>query len=657
MHRHITEFLGPIFAKEVVEIARRWRYYLCRTLYGAGLVFVLYVAWEQSRAFAPFMTTRNALARLAGDFFIAASYMQFWSVYLLVPAFLCGVIAGEREEHTLELLFITPLTDREIVLGKLFSRVAAMVCLIFCAVPVVSLLMMFGGISPEAIWRVLAATLLAILFAGSHAIYFSTIARGPMEALARTYVAFFMWMAGLAILAWGFREALQALTPVIPVAIQESVAELIKYLQAAYLIYPLVSFWGAVNEGYHTTMIFLYGGWGWPLSFVFPALWSVFLLWRAVRRLRQTPKPRVSWLQSLPWRNRLSPKTPDPRREAARRTRAGIWFGRAVANPLWLRARLTPVYDRVGSIRRLQWLGWIIVVFGISLLAIFNPGELRHEGYSIAFQLPTWAVLALVTTLVCGHSLIGDRRRGFLEQVIVTPLSGREIIDGTALALWEHLRRLLWLPWALGVLFWFTGASPPVGILFSLIIGTLLCILLAWQSMACSLAARTTAGAVVSSFVLPAAVVFGLPMTMIIFREDHATALWIMIGIWFVATWCWSWKKLNAASVGCFLTALHLVLIGVAESWTAGGPHHNQFPMAAMHPLFLIVTNLINWDQVGVANDGLDRHVLLKIVLSYLAALTVNIALIRWWLLRHFDRLVERADSKGRVPDTNRNSS
>lgn len=643
MHRHITEFLGPIFAKEVIEIARRWRYYVCRTLYGAVLVFGLYIAWEQSQALAQFMGTRNALARLAGDFFITASYVQFWSVYLLVPAFLCGVIAGEREEHTLDLLFITPLTDREIVLGKLFSRVAAMVCLIFCGVPVVSLLMMFGGISPESIWRVLAATLLAILFAGSHAIYFSTIARGPMEALARTYVAFFIWLAGLAILAWGYRELTRALPGLIP-------DELSEYLQPVYLIYPLVSFWGAVSESDYRTLGFLYGGWGWPASFVFPALWSVFLLWRAVRRLRQTPRPRVSWTQSLPWRNLLARKAPNPQRAAARRARAArLWFGFDVVNPLWLRARLTRVYDRAGSIGRLQWLGWTIVVFGIGLLALFNPADLRHEGYRIAFQLPAWAVIALVTTLVCGHSLIGDRRRGFLEQVIVTPLSGREIVDGTALAVWEHLRRLLWLPWALGVFFWLTAASPNGTVFLSLITGTLFCTLLAWQSMACSLAARTTPGAVVSSFVLPGVVVFVMPMTTASFREDHATPLWIMVGIWFAVTWCWIWRKLNAASVGCFLTALHLVLVAVAECWTEDP--RSGFPMAAMHPGFQIVAPLIKRDQFLF--DVWGPH-FREVVLCYWGALLLNIILIRWWLLRHFDRLVERTETTSRGGNSRR---
>jgi ABC-type transport system involved in multi-copper enzyme maturation permease subunit len=648
MQRHISEFLGPIFAKEIVEIARRWRYYLCRTIYGAVLVFVLYVVWEEYQAFARAVGVGNSLARIAGTVFTASSYIQYWSVYLLVPAFLGGVIAGEREEHTLDLLFITPLTDREIVLGKLFSRVAAMVCLILCGVPVVSLLMLFGGIGPDSIWRMLAATLLAILFVGSHAIYFSTISRGPMEAMTRTYVAMFIWLAGLAILAWGFRQFYTANPGVIP-------TEVADFLAPIYLLYPLVSFWCAVKESDYTTLGVIYGSWAWPVSFVFPALWSVFLLWRSVRRLRQLPKPRVSWTQRLPWRNKLQRRAARPEVSASRRARAGrLWFGGAVANPLWLRARLTHVYDRVGSIRRLQWLGWFIYVFALFMIWFYEPRSVLSDGYSIAFQAPTWVAILMVTALVSGHSLIGDRRRGFLEQVIVTPLTGAEIIDGTFLAVWEHLRRLLWLPAALAIFFtvpanvmqWLEvgTASPrditPIeGNLLSFITASLFCALLIWQGIACSLAARTTPGAVVSTFVLPLVVIFVMPMTTLSFREDHAPALWIGIGIWFVITGIWALRKLNAASVGCFLTAVHLVLIALAEGWTYDRPQE-QYPMAAMHPLFLIVAPLTTRGQGG-HEDMWTRH-WVSIMVCYCAALALNIALIRFWLIWQFDRLVER---------------
>ena len=46
----------------------------------------------------------------------------------------------------------TDLSDSEIVLGKLFSRLAPILGLLACAVPVVSLAALLGGIAGGALW-------------------------------------------------------------------------------------------------------------------------------------------------------------------------------------------------------------------------------------------------------------------------------------------------------------------------------------------------------------------------------------------------------------------------------------------------------------------------------------------------------------------------
>src|SRR5437588_1412618 len=134
---------------------------------------------------------------MAQELFQAVSGVQYGAVFLFVPLFLCGVIASEREERTLDLLFTTRLSDREIVLGKLGSRLAVVVLLVLFTLPVTSLVMLFGGVDPQAIWRALACTLLAAFYAGAHAIYFSTLTKSAMGALVRTYWWLAVWLIGV----------------------------------------------------------------------------------------------------------------------------------------------------------------------------------------------------------------------------------------------------------------------------------------------------------------------------------------------------------------------------------------------------------------------------------------------------------------------------
>src|SRR5579871_3059360 len=177
MYGLLSSLLGPMFAKEMLEIARRKRYFVNRVLYGLALLFTVFIVWNNFRARFQFQgrLSIHAMADLAGGLFIAVSGVQYGAVFVFVPLFLCGVIASEREERTLEMLFTTRLTDREIVLGKLGSRVAVVLLLLLLTLPVISLIMLFGGVDPQAVWRAFSSTLLATFCSGACSIYFSTV--------------------------------------------------------------------------------------------------------------------------------------------------------------------------------------------------------------------------------------------------------------------------------------------------------------------------------------------------------------------------------------------------------------------------------------------------------------------------------------------------
>ena len=120
------------------------------------------------------------MADFAETMFCLVGIVQFTAVVVFVPMFLCGAVAGEREEQTLELLFTTTLKDREIVLGKMLSRLVVFALLILMGLPIFGFISLFGGISPPALFRFAGAMLVALLYAGAHSIYYSTITKSPM---------------------------------------------------------------------------------------------------------------------------------------------------------------------------------------------------------------------------------------------------------------------------------------------------------------------------------------------------------------------------------------------------------------------------------------------------------------------------------------------
>lgn len=73
---------------------------------------------------------------------------QFVLLLLIAPAMTSGAIAGERERQTLDLLLVTNTGSLRIVAGKALESFAMLSLLIVCGLPVMSLCLLVGGVTP-----------------------------------------------------------------------------------------------------------------------------------------------------------------------------------------------------------------------------------------------------------------------------------------------------------------------------------------------------------------------------------------------------------------------------------------------------------------------------------------------------------------------------
>jgi ABC-type transport system involved in multi-copper enzyme maturation permease subunit len=106
---------------------------------------------------------------------------------LLTPIYTAGAIAEEKERRTLELLFGSGLTSREIVLGKLASRTVHILILLFSGLPVVMLLPALGPVDPERVMIGFATMAISAVSVASVGVYLSITAKRPLEAIFTTY--------------------------------------------------------------------------------------------------------------------------------------------------------------------------------------------------------------------------------------------------------------------------------------------------------------------------------------------------------------------------------------------------------------------------------------------------------------------------------------
>lgn len=187
------KLFGPVLFYDMVRTARRSRYVIMRLLYSLLLLGILIVMFLEADNH-PRDRQRDA-AIMAQTFFSIFMIVQLVMVVLLTPAYVSGAIAEEKDRKTLEFMLATDLTNREIVLSKLLSRVGNIVLLLLTGLPILSILQFMGGVDSDLMLAGFAATGLTILGIASVGILLSTLFQKPRDAIGLTYLFIVTYLA------------------------------------------------------------------------------------------------------------------------------------------------------------------------------------------------------------------------------------------------------------------------------------------------------------------------------------------------------------------------------------------------------------------------------------------------------------------------------
>src|SRR4051812_40746907 len=196
---------GPVFAFECLTAARRRRMYAVRALFVFLLMIGLATIWAPSgRAIGD----RGELARIASEFFFAVIAIQLAAAAIVAPASTAAAICVDKRRGALQHAFATDLSSGEIIRGKFASRLASVLSLLACGLPVLALGGLLGGIDPRAAVGAYLVLLGVAALGSELALTFSVWARWPHQALLPTYAVLGAW-AG----AWPAAIALFGIGP------------------------------------------------------------------------------------------------------------------------------------------------------------------------------------------------------------------------------------------------------------------------------------------------------------------------------------------------------------------------------------------------------------------------------------------------------------
>src|SRR5947209_20261327 len=123
----ITDYLwrlipgNPILLRVVESGGKKRRDLLIRCAYlGLLILLVLYALLTNSGTIGG--TSLSDLAKVSSRIFQQMSYLQLGLVCLLAPIFTAGAITQEKDSQTYDILLATPMSNGQIVLGSMLSR-------------------------------------------------------------------------------------------------------------------------------------------------------------------------------------------------------------------------------------------------------------------------------------------------------------------------------------------------------------------------------------------------------------------------------------------------------------------------------------------------------------------------------------------------------
>lgn len=187
---------NPILRRVVEMGGKRRRDLFIRCGYLGFLIgVVIFSLLSSSGSFAGM--SLDALAKVSAQLFRTASYWQLGLVAFLAPVFTAGAITQEKDSQTYDILLSTPLTNAQIVLGSLLSRLFFVVTLLISGIPVFAITQIFGGVAIVAIIQSFAIAAATAFITGAIAMAIAVFKVGTRRTIFSFYLFITIYIAGL----------------------------------------------------------------------------------------------------------------------------------------------------------------------------------------------------------------------------------------------------------------------------------------------------------------------------------------------------------------------------------------------------------------------------------------------------------------------------
>lgn len=199
-----SRLINPIIIKEMRGQMRGPRAFVVLTLYLAGLGGLTYGLYRLTLyTLTRYSGVSIQSAYIGQILFSGLALLVLLCICFITPSLTAGAISGENERRTYDMLLSTPLRPLSILWGKMVASLMWIFMLILAAVPLSSIIFVFGGIALRDIIQVIGLLGLVAVTYGSIGMFFSALTQRTGLATIFTYLVvmfcvfggMFVWIA------------------------------------------------------------------------------------------------------------------------------------------------------------------------------------------------------------------------------------------------------------------------------------------------------------------------------------------------------------------------------------------------------------------------------------------------------------------------------
>ncbi len=165
--------VNPIIVKEIRSRMRGPRAFITLTIILLGMGGVMFGILQIILANSRY--TNVLSAQVGQNMFAALVFLELFMISVVTPAVTSGAISSEKERETYDMLMATPLSPASILWGKLISALSYVFLLLFAAVPLASVVFIFGGVAPREMIKALLVLLVVAVTFGILGIFMSAL--------------------------------------------------------------------------------------------------------------------------------------------------------------------------------------------------------------------------------------------------------------------------------------------------------------------------------------------------------------------------------------------------------------------------------------------------------------------------------------------------